>query len=203
MVPTRFRVRVLAKKFGKKFTTLSRSPVISLAPAPLPPGFVESLPDGDCDNDGTQNKDDGDDDNDGLSDAVEQSLNLNPCAADTDADGVEDRFEYDCDRNGVLNRDENDDDKDLLTDGQEDSAPHGHVLGRHRRRRRRGRLRVPVGARPQRRRVSSSRTTRLPFPGKRPYPNPLFPDAGIDYDGDVADAGRGVLALVATSATAR
>ena len=26
--------------------------------------------------------------------------------------------------------------------------------------------------------------TALPFPGKRPYPNPLFPDADVDYDGD-------------------
>ncbi len=24
----------------------------------------------------------------------------------------------------------------------------------------------------------------LPYPGKRPYPNPLDPDAGVDYDGD-------------------
>src|SRR2546421_773509 len=24
----------------------------------------------------------------------------------------------------------------------------------------------------------------LPYPGKRPYPNPLFSDAGVDYDGD-------------------
>jgi hypothetical protein len=24
----------------------------------------------------------------------------------------------------------------------------------------------------------------LPYPGKRPYPNPLFKDAGVDYDGD-------------------
>ena len=24
----------------------------------------------------------------------------------------------------------------------------------------------------------------LPYPGKRPYPNPLFADANIDYDGD-------------------
>ena len=24
----------------------------------------------------------------------------------------------------------------------------------------------------------------LPYPGKRPYPNPLFADANVDYDGD-------------------
>ena len=28
-----------------------------------------------------------------------------------------------------------------------------------------------------------------PFPGKTPYPNPLFTDANIDYDGDGLDLG--------------
>ena len=62
---------------------------------------------------------DSDDDNDGLTDAVEESLNLNPCVGDTDADGVEDKYEYDCDRNGVLNGVETDDDGDLITDSDE------------------------------------------------------------------------------------
>jgi hypothetical protein len=31
-LPTRFRIRVLAKKFGKKYTTFSHSPVISVVP---------------------------------------------------------------------------------------------------------------------------------------------------------------------------
>ena len=107
-LPTRFRIRVLTKKFGKKYTANSKSPVISTATPPPPPGFVESLPDGDCDADGTKNKVDSDDDNDGLSDSVEESLNLNPCKGDTDDNGLEDRYELkvDCDRNGVLNRDE-------------------------------------------------------------------------------------------------
>jgi hypothetical protein len=184
VVPTRFRVRVLAKKFGKKFTTLSRSPVISLAPSALPPGYVESLPDGDCDNDGKQNKVDGDDDNDGLSDGLEESLNLNPCTADTDGDGLEDRWEYDCDRNGVLNRDETDDDKDLLTDAQEDTlrtdtcaadtdgdgVEDGYEF---------------KSALDLNDNEFQQPNDSMPFPGKRPYPNPLFPDAGIDYDGDV------------------
>ena len=69
VVPTRFRIRVLAKKFGKRYTKASRSPVVSLPAAALPPGYVESLPDGDCDNDGAKNRVDGDDDNDGLSTA--------------------------------------------------------------------------------------------------------------------------------------
>ena len=189
VVPTRFRVRVLAKKFGKKFTTASRSPLISLPAAALPPGYVESLPDGDCDNDGSKNRVDGDDDNDGLTDAIEQSLNLNPCMADTDGDGVEDRFEFDCDRNGVLNRDEGDDDKDLLPDGQEqaigtdpcssDSDGDGVEDGYE-----------YQSARDLNDDEHQDPNDYLPYPGKRPYPNPLFKDAGIDYDGDVLTLGE-------------
>ena len=32
--------------------------------------------------------------------------------------------------------------------------------------------------------------TYLPYPGKRPYPNPLFADAGVDYDGDTLTLGE-------------
>ena len=51
---------------------------------------------------------------------------------------------------------------------------------RHRRRRRRGRLRVPVGHRPQQRRLPRAQAV-VPYPGKRPYPNPLdATDANTD-----------------------
>jgi hypothetical protein len=183
VIPTRFRVRILTKKFGKKFTKLTRSPLIAPKSAALPPGYVESLPDGDCDNDGQKNKVDADDDNDSLTDTTEASLNLNPCKADTDEDGVEDRFEFDCDRNGVLNRDEADDDKDLLTDGQEqaigtdpcnsdsdgDSVQDGYEF----------QSAVDLNDDEHQQPNSS-----LPYPGRRPYPNALFADAGVDYDGD-------------------
>jgi hypothetical protein len=189
VVPTRFRVRVLAKKFGKRFTKLSRSPVISLPAAALPPGFVESLPDGDCDNDGSKNRYDGDDDNDGLADGTEQSLNLNPCMADTDSDGVEDRFEFDCDHNGVLNRDEGDDDKDMLPDGQEQSIGTNPCSSDT------DGDRVPDGYEYQSARDLNDDEHQqpndyLPYPGKRPYPNPLFADAGVDYDGDTLTLGE-------------
>ena len=182
-LPTRFRVRVLTKKFGKKYTANSKSPVISVATPPPPPGFVESLPDGDCDADGTKNKVDSDDDNDGLSDSIEESLNLNPCKGDTDEDGLEDKYEFDCDRNGVLNRDESDDDKDLLSDTQEkgigtdpcaadtdgDGVEDGYEY---------------QSARDLNDDEDQTPNDYLPYPGKRPYPNPLFKDAGVDYDGD-------------------
>jgi hypothetical protein len=182
VVPTRFRVRVLSKKFGKKFTKLTRSPLIALKSAAPPPGFVESAPDGDCDGDGTLNKSDNDDDNDGLTDTVEASLNLNPCSGDTDNDGVADKWEFDCDRNGVLNRDEADDDKDLLDDSLEqsigtdpcnaDSDGDGVEDG------------YEYKAARDLNSDEDHPDPSMPYPGKRPYPNPLFADAGIDYDGD-------------------
>jgi hypothetical protein len=133
-VPTRFRLRVLAKKFGKKFTSLKRSPLIS---GPRPP--KPALPDdqGDCDGDGAKNKVDEDDDNDLLSDVTEKAIGIDPCKLDTDGDGVEDGYEYQSAKD--LNDDEYQGDPNQV----------------------------------------------LPYPGKRPYPNPLFADAVSDYDGDV------------------
>src|SRR4051812_12475825 len=54
-IPTRFRVRVLAKKFGKRFTKASRSPVVGPELPPTPPGTKEAAADGDCDGDGVKN----------------------------------------------------------------------------------------------------------------------------------------------------
>jgi hypothetical protein len=93
-VPTRFRLRVLTSRFGRRFTRQSRSPLISAA----------RPPEGDCDGDGERNRFDDDDDNDLLSDSVESRIATDPCAADTDADGVEDGYEYQSARD--LNDDE-------------------------------------------------------------------------------------------------
>src|SRR3954453_17218149 len=46
-IPTRFRVRVPAKKFGKRFTNASRSPVIGPDLPPTPPAPHEAGSDGD------------------------------------------------------------------------------------------------------------------------------------------------------------
>jgi hypothetical protein len=184
LLPTRFQIRVLTKKFGKKYTTLSRSPVISVTSPPPPPGFVESQPDGDCDSDGAKNRVDNDDDNDGLTDGIEQSLNLNPCDGDTDSDGVEDRFEYDCDHNGVLNRDEGDDDKDLLADDLEarlatdpcngDTDGDGVEDGFE--------YKSAVDLNND---EYQDPNQSVPSPDKKPYPNPRDgSDANEDYDGD-------------------
>jgi hypothetical protein len=188
--PTRFRLRVLAAKFGKAFTKTSRSPVITMPVPPAPPGYQESLPDGDCDGDGQKNRLDADDDNDGLTDGVEQSLNLDPCVGDTDGDGLEDRWEHDCDRDGVLNRDESDDDNDLLPDELETSIKTDTCLldtdgdgvedGYEQR-----------SAQDLNDDEDQEPNTFLPYPDKRPYPNALDPSDGVtDYDGDTLTLGE-------------
>jgi hypothetical protein len=143
-VATRFRIRVLAKKFGKRYTSAAHSPLVSPAPAPgttgpgssPPPTLSVTEPDGDCDGDHIKNSVDTDDDNDLLPDDKEAELGTDPCKADTDGDGVEDGFEY---RSAI----------DLNNDEYQDP------------------------------------NVSMPYPGKRPYPNPLdSTDATTDYDGD-------------------
>jgi len=135
-VPTRLRVRVLAAKFGKSFTSLRRSPLVGPEKPPAPPVPPASQPDGDCDADGLLNRVDPDDDNDLLGDELEAQLKLDGCKRDSDGDAVEDGYEYKAAQ-------------DVNDDGyHQDPASY------------------------------------LPYPSKRPYPNPLFADAGTDYDGD-------------------
>jgi Bacterial TSP3 repeat/IPT/TIG domain len=137
--PTRFRVNVLARRFGERFTALSASPLVSprvdqakvAAPAPTATTATTAPAAIFCD----PSDPNGDADGDGLSNGLEQQIGTDPCKADTDGDGVPDGFEYQSALD--LNR----------TAGT--SA-------------------IPV-----------------PYPGKRPYPNPLDPsDANTDYDGD-------------------
>jgi hypothetical protein len=135
--PARIRIRVLTKKFGK-ISASRKSPVISPSAGggttdPGTGGGVD--PAADCDKDGVPNSSDTDDDNDLLTDDQETSFATDPCAADTDQDGVEDGYEY------------------------------FSALDFNRT--------VLFGSRPP-----------TPYPGKRPYPNPLFPDSGTDFDGD-------------------
>ena len=95
-MPTRLNIRVLSKKFGKRYTKNSKSPIVGAEKPPAPEAPVVIDPNGDCDGDGQANKVDTDDDNDLLSDTVEESISklLNQCSADTDGDGVEDGYEY-------------------------------------------------------------------------------------------------------------
>jgi hypothetical protein len=109
--PTKFQVRLLAKRFGTA-TKLTRSPIFTApnavpadpnnpatpgtpgspgTPAPAP----ETQPEGDCDGDGAKNGVDPDDDNDALTDELETlPAHTDPCKADTDGDEVSDGYEY-------------------------------------------------------------------------------------------------------------
>jgi hypothetical protein len=130
------QVRVLATKFGKRFTSRAKSPVVGPEKPPAPPKPATVDPNADCDSDGSPNRLDSDDDNDLLSDTLEKSLRLDECNVDSDRDDVEDGYEY------QSARDLNDD---------EYQNPNAY----------------------------------LPYPAKRPYPNPLDKtDANIDHDGD-------------------
>ena len=72
-IPTLFKIRILAKRFGKKFTSERLSPFVGpeLPPQPDKPAVD---PEGDCDSDGQLNNVDVDDDNDLLLDSTEKNL---------------------------------------------------------------------------------------------------------------------------------
>jgi hypothetical protein len=92
---TRFRIRVLAKRFAKSFTPKSKSPMIG-------PDAIGGGTKDDCDGDKIKNKVDTDDDNDLIPDTLEATLGTDPCKRDTDGDGESDGWEYysALDRNG-------------------------------------------------------------------------------------------------------
>jgi hypothetical protein len=95
-VPTRFRLRVLANRFGKSFTTVKGSPVIGARAI----GGVGTK--NDCDGDRVPNDTDDDDDNDLLDDGLEAQLKTDACKRDSDGDGMSDGWEHfsAVDRNG-------------------------------------------------------------------------------------------------------
>ncbi|HEX8206178.1 MAG TPA: IPT/TIG domain-containing protein [Solirubrobacteraceae bacterium] len=99
-VPTKFRVRILAKRFGRRYTKASSSPTIApvgrvttdgapAADAPPPPAGPV-----DCENDGILDDVDTDDDNDHMTDAFEASIGTDRCKWDTDGDTLSDFWEY-------------------------------------------------------------------------------------------------------------
>jgi hypothetical protein len=88
---TRFRIRVLSRRFGKRFTTAKASPLIG--PTPTGGGGTAVAAD-DCDGDLVPNTRDADDDNDVLSDTTEATIKTDACKRDSDGDGMSDGWEY-------------------------------------------------------------------------------------------------------------
>lgn len=111
-VPTPLQVRVMSSRFGKRFTSRSKSPLVGPEKPPAPPKPKEANPNGDCDGDGQINRIDTDDDNDLLTDDVEKRYDLDGCKADTDGDKVEDGYEYQSARD--LNDDEHQSPNDYI-----------------------------------------------------------------------------------------
>jgi hypothetical protein len=86
---TRFRVRILAARFGRSFTTAKKSPMIG--PTAIGAGKATK---NDCDGDGKPNSTDTDDDADLLSDTTEKEIGTDACKRDSDGDGMSDGWEY-------------------------------------------------------------------------------------------------------------
>ena len=124
-VPTRFRLRVLASRFSKHFTSAKLSPIVK------PKSGSSSTPAGtyqEC-QDKAKVTPDVDVDGDGLTNGTELAYGVDPCTADSDRDGMIDGYEFYSakDLNGAA----------------------------------------------------------LPYPGRRPWPNPLdSTDGQYDFDGD-------------------
>lgn len=127
---TRFRLRVLARRFGARFTPKKLSPTVLPAqddghggprdggpPAPTCTlASARAAPQADADGDALNNQ-------------LELQIRTDPCAADSDGDAIPDGYEYES--------------------------------------------------------ALDYNSRALPYPGKRPYPNPLDPsDANTDYDAD-------------------
>ena len=167
-IPTKFRIRVLSKRFAKGYTALKTSPTIAPksraliaeeakkaaeAAAPTVAAATVTLdgppPPPDCDKDGTPDASDANDDADGLDDAFEATIGTDRCKVDTDGDGLEDGWEH-----------------KSAFDLNRDSCPNPDAYP------------SPCQA------IAPAK-----YPVKKPYPNPLDGgDANTDFDGDFLNA---------------
>lgn len=93
-IPSLFAIRIIAKRFGQKFTSRKLSPMVGpagsgiAAPGTTPPSAYEQCL-GKADATPA-----GDEDKDSLSNGLEKSVGLDPCRVDTDTDGLSDGWEY-------------------------------------------------------------------------------------------------------------
>jgi len=105
VVATRFRLRVLSFRFGRRYTAAKLSPIVTPKRLVAPVGSLEPVsgtppvaavalsPEARCQLDAAASAA-SDADGDSLSNALERSLGTDPCKADTDGDGVPDGYEY-------------------------------------------------------------------------------------------------------------
>lgn len=166
--PTRFQLRVLARKLSPSYTPVGGSPTIAPAvtaatttpvaktpaaaaaaaiPAAAAPAAA-TAPAADCDGDGIPNATDPDDDNDLLPDVNELQIGTDPCNVDSDGDGMEDGWEYE---------------SALQLNNRSCPVSTNDYP-------------VPCPA--------------LPDPTKHRFTDPTKPDSNVDYDGDWLTAGQ-------------
>ena len=128
-VPSVFAIRIIARRFGQKFTSRKLSPTVGPAGTGLtPPGTTPTSAYEQCLS-AAQANPSGDEDKDSLTNDLEKKLGTDPCRADTDTDGMSDGWEYQS--------------------------------------------------------ALDLNTRALPYPGTKPWPNPLDPtDGANDHDGD-------------------
>lgn len=126
--PTRFRLRVIARRFSARFTPRRLSPLVSpAAPRRSRDGADPAAPA--CTAQTAAAAPTADADGDALDNALELRIKTDPCRADSDGEGIPDGYEYEA--------------------------------------------------------ALDYNSRALPYPGKRPYPNPLDPtDRDTDYDSD-------------------
>ena len=92
---TRLRIRVIARRSGRSFTKLSRSPLVSAAPGQSTlPGTVSPTTGSPTTGSPTSGGVSCTEDSDLLPTALELALHTDPCKSDTDGDGVSDDYEY-------------------------------------------------------------------------------------------------------------
>jgi hypothetical protein len=92
--PSVFKIRIIAKRFGLRFTSTKLSPTVGPAgtgtqsQTPTPESaYAQCLA-------AAQANPSGDQDSDSLNNALEQKVGTDPCRADTDQDGLTDGWEY-------------------------------------------------------------------------------------------------------------
>jgi hypothetical protein len=92
--PSVFKIRIIAKRFGLRFTSTKLSPTVGPAGSgtqsqtpPPPSAYEQCLA-------AAQANPAGDQDGDSLNNALEQKVGIDPCRADTDQDGLSDGWEY-------------------------------------------------------------------------------------------------------------